>query len=328
MGSSSPTRHVYLIVDNANYRIEKSTKSDRRHHDDNEPDHANDTRRTASRNVTRSYPESSRRRTSEASRSQDEDIKRPEGSYHSRSNSYDRTSYPSKKPLSRPIRQPSYYEGKEQKHTLPNDKHAEPKPVPPPREPIPPPPKAESAPPPPPPEPRASFTIIEENPPPPAPSSGTPTSAPPAPKTTGGIKPFTLKGKALKNLKKRTHEPDVETERAVKSAKTSPHHVTPSTSLPMPPPPSVEIQQTETPETPSNRDALQERRTATKEKGASVFERIGQVGEGTYGKVYKARNTLTGELVALKKIRMEAERDGVRSLKKFEITLVSHYCYA
>jgi len=42
-----------------------------------------------------------------------------------------------------------------------------------------------------------------------------------------------------------------------------------------------------------------------------MFERIGQVGEGTYGKVYKARNTLTGELVALKKIRMESEREGV-----------------
>jgi len=83
----------------------------------------------------------------------------------------------------------------------------------------------------------------------------------------------------------------------------------------MPPPPasSIEIQQTQTPETPSNREEAHERRVSTKEKGASMFERIGQVGEGTYGKVYKARNTLTGELVALKKIRMEAERDGVRS---------------
>jgi serine/threonine protein kinase len=79
----------------------------------------------------------------------------------------------------------------------------------------------------------------------------------------------------------------------------------------MPPPPPTEIQQTETPETPSNREEIPEKRVATKEKGASMFQRIGQVGEGTYGKVYKARNTLTGELVALKKIRMEGERDGV-----------------
>lgn len=35
------------------------------------------------------------------------------------------------------------------------------------------------------------------------------------------------------------------------------------------------------------------------------------VGSGTYGKVYKAVHVYTGELVALKKIRMEGERDGV-----------------
>jgi CTD kinase subunit alpha len=93
----------------------------------------------------------------------------------------------------------------------------------------------------------------------------------------------------------------------------------------MPPPPAAEIQQTETPETPSNRDVIPEKRVPTKEKGASMFQRIGQVGEGTYGKVYKARNTLTGELVALKKIRMEGERDGV-CLSKRELTLVSNHC--
>ena len=83
----------------------------------------------------------------------------------------------------------------------------------------------------------------------------------------------------------------------------------------MPPPPPTEIQQTQTPESPSNRDREPERRMSSKEKGATMFERIGQVGEGTYGKVYKARNTLTGELVALKKIRMESEREGVSTLK-------------
>jgi CTD kinase subunit alpha len=86
----------------------------------------------------------------------------------------------------------------------------------------------------------------------------------------------------------------------------------------MPPPAPVEIQQTQTPETPSNREQGPELKIPIREKGASMFERIGQVGEGTYGKVYKARNTLTGELVALKKIRMESERDGVQSyLKRF-----------
>jgi len=44
----------------------------------------------------------------------------------------------------------------------------------------------------------------------------------------------------------------------------------------------------------------------------TVYERLSQVGEGTYGKVYKARDRTTGHLVALKKIRMEAEKEGVR----------------
>jgi CTD kinase subunit alpha len=37
------------------------------------------------------------------------------------------------------------------------------------------------------------------------------------------------------------------------------------------------------------------------------------VGSGTYGKVYKAIHVYTGGMVALKKIRMEGERDGVSS---------------
>ena len=38
------------------------------------------------------------------------------------------------------------------------------------------------------------------------------------------------------------------------------------------------------------------------------------VGSGTYGKVYKAVHVYSGRLVALKKIRMEGERDGVSPL--------------
>jgi len=41
-----------------------------------------------------------------------------------------------------------------------------------------------------------------------------------------------------------------------------------------------------------------------------LYKIVNQVGEGTFGKVYKARNTLTGGHVALKRIRMESERDG------------------
>uniref|UniRef100_A0AC35FV39 Protein kinase domain-containing protein n=1 Tax=Panagrolaimus sp. PS1159 TaxID=55785 RepID=A0AC35FV39_9BILA len=40
------------------------------------------------------------------------------------------------------------------------------------------------------------------------------------------------------------------------------------------------------------------------------YEIIKAVGEGTYGKVFKAVHRATGELVALKKVRLENERDG------------------
>lgn len=41
------------------------------------------------------------------------------------------------------------------------------------------------------------------------------------------------------------------------------------------------------------------------------YEKIKRIGEGTYGVVYKARDRTTGEVVALKKILMHREKDGV-----------------
>lgn len=35
------------------------------------------------------------------------------------------------------------------------------------------------------------------------------------------------------------------------------------------------------------------------------YERISKLGEGTYGKVYKAKDTETGQIVALKKCRLQ-----------------------
>ncbi|KAL4075830.1 Pkinase-domain-containing protein [Scleroderma citrinum] len=49
---------------------------------------------------------------------------------------------------------------------------------------------------------------------------------------------------------------------------------------------------------------------------------VSQVGEGTFGKVYKARNTITNVHVALKRIRMEAERDGFPVTAMREIKLL------
>ena len=41
------------------------------------------------------------------------------------------------------------------------------------------------------------------------------------------------------------------------------------------------------------------------ECGMENFQKIEKIGEGTYGVVYKARDKLTGQFVALKKIQLE-----------------------
>lgn len=43
------------------------------------------------------------------------------------------------------------------------------------------------------------------------------------------------------------------------------------------------------------------------------FQKIEKVGEGTYGVVYKGKNKITGQIVALKKIRLESEDEGIPS---------------
>ncbi len=47
------------------------------------------------------------------------------------------------------------------------------------------------------------------------------------------------------------------------------------------------------------------------------------LGEGAYGVVYKARERTTGEWVALKKIKVESENEGISSSTLREITLLS-----
>lgn len=46
------------------------------------------------------------------------------------------------------------------------------------------------------------------------------------------------------------------------------------------------------------------------ERCVDVFEVIDQIGEGTYGQVYKAQDKRACVIVALKKVRLENEKDG------------------
>jgi len=58
------------------------------------------------------------------------------------------------------------------------------------------------------------------------------------------------------------------------------------------------------------------------EEPREAFSIMTQVGEGTFGKVYKARNNTTNAIVALKRVRMEAERDGFPVTAMREIKLL------
>eukprot|EP01135_Chromosphaera_perkinsii_P000421 Nk52_evm1s79 gene=Nk52_evmTU1s79 len=58
------------------------------------------------------------------------------------------------------------------------------------------------------------------------------------------------------------------------------------------------------------------------------YEKVEKIGEGTYGVVYKARDLQTDEFVALKKIRLEAEDEGVPSTAIREISLLKELKHA
>ncbi|KAJ2757216.1 cyclin-dependent kinase 5, partial [Coemansia nantahalensis] len=52
------------------------------------------------------------------------------------------------------------------------------------------------------------------------------------------------------------------------------------------------------------------------------YQKIEKLGEGTYGIVYKAQNRETNEVVALKRIRLDNEEEGVPCTAIREISLL------
>ncbi|XP_065057555.1 cyclin-dependent kinase 10-like [Rhopilema esculentum] len=58
-------------------------------------------------------------------------------------------------------------------------------------------------------------------------------------------------------------------------------------------------------------------------RSVAEFEKLNRIGEGTYGVVYRARDTVSGEIVALKKVRMDKEKDGlpISSLREINLLL-------
>jgi len=58
-----------------------------------------------------------------------------------------------------------------------------------------------------------------------------------------------------------------------------------------------------------------------------IFSKLEQIGEGTYGKVFMARNNETNEIVALKKVRMDNEKEGfpITAIREIKILKRLHH---
>ncbi|KAK4856042.1 hypothetical protein QYF36_013544 [Acer negundo] len=62
-------------------------------------------------------------------------------------------------------------------------------------------------------------------------------------------------------------------------------------------------------------------------RSVDCFDRLEQIGEGTYGQVFMAREIETGEIVALKKIRMDNEKEGfpITAIREIKILKKLHH---
>lgn len=72
----------------------------------------------------------------------------------------------------------------------------------------------------------------------------------------------------------------------------------------------------------SNSNSVPQKKFCYDTKQLERYQRLDKLGEGTYGIVYKCKDLVTGEMVALKKIRLEKEDDGVPSTAIREISLL------
>ncbi|KAK6100633.1 Protein kinase domain family protein [Brugia pahangi] len=64
-------------------------------------------------------------------------------------------------------------------------------------------------------------------------------------------------------------------------------------------------------------------------RSVNEFEKMNRVGEGTYGIVYRAKDTKTGEIIALKKVRMDekSEENGISisAIREIHLLMSLHH---
>lgn len=96
----------------------------------------------------------------------------------------------------------------------------------------------------------------------------------------------------------------------------------------IPPPPqelSRGAREESTSKIPTNSISTSNTSTSSNNKRIEIednYQKLEKVGEGTYGVVYKVRDKRTGKIAALKKIRLENEKEGVPSTAVREISIL------
>ncbi|TPX32823.1 hypothetical protein SmJEL517_g04112 [Synchytrium microbalum] len=112
-----------------------------------------------------------------------------------------------------------------------------------------------------------------------------------------------------------------------------PQSIPPSQLPPFPPSPSNSPwhQQHQPPQTKEEMEASMDEPTRLTYIPVTTtlghYERLNQVGEGTYGTVYKARDKRNQALVALKKVRIEPDKDGfpITGIREIKILTTLHH---